>query len=95
MPDKPLPSFSPRRCHDSHVDINNDYEVIRYASLTQNVVGIVEGSRTRPPQVNYVAIGARRPHRYCDGELARQIRGGCSCRGSVRAGRVVTALLHE
>ena len=55
-------------------DINNDYEAVR-TQLTQNVVGIVEGS---DPQLKYtyVAFGAHYDHvGYAEGELVNGPEG--------------------
>jgi hypothetical protein len=55
-------------------DVNTDYEVVR-TQLTQNVVGIVEGSDPQLTQ-SYVAFGAHYDHvGYAEGELTNGPEG--------------------
>ena len=66
---EPLPSFRLDGVTLTF-DIDTDYEVVR-TQLTQNVVGIVEGT---DPQLKstYVAFGAHYDHvGYADGELTK------------------------
>ncbi len=70
---QPLPSFRLDGVTLTF-DIDNDYEPVR-TQLTQNVVGIVEGS---DPQLKstYVAFGAHYDHiGYADGELMKTPEG--------------------
>ena len=83
---EPLPSF---RLDGVTLTFNldNDYEPVR-TQLTQNVIGIIEGS---DPQLKstYVAIGAHYDHvGYADGELTKLPEGGVRRAG---APGVVTA----
>ena len=70
---EPLPSFRLDGVRLTF-DINNDYEPIR-TQLTQNVVGIIEGSDTQLKST-YVALGAHYDHiGYADGELIKGPEG--------------------
>ena len=55
-------------------DVNTDYEVVR-TQLTQNVVGVVEGTDPQLKQT-YVAFGAHYDHvGYAEGELTNAVEG--------------------
>src|SRR5207237_1544707 len=83
---QPLPSFRLDGVTLAF-DINNDYEVVR-TQLTQNVVGVVEGtdSLLKPTSV---AFGAHYDHiGYADGELTRTPEGQIRRAGVPQGGRV-------
>jgi hypothetical protein len=70
---EPLPSFRLDGVRLTF-DINNDYEPIR-TQLTQNVVGVIEGSDAQLKST-YVAVGAHYDHiGYADGELIKGPEG--------------------
>ena len=70
---EPLPSFRLDGVRLTF-DINNDYEPIR-TQLTQNVVGLIEGSDAQLKST-YVAVGAHYDHiGYADGELIKGPEG--------------------
>jgi len=70
---EPLPSFRLDGVTLTF-DINNDYEPVR-TQLTQNVVGIVEGTDAQLKST-YVAFGAHYDHvGYADGELTKTDNG--------------------
>ncbi len=84
---QPLPSFRLDGVTLTF-DINTDYEPVR-TQLTQNVVGIVEGSDARLKST-YVAFGAHYDHiGYADGELTTTPEGTrrAGAPGRVTAGR--------
>ncbi len=70
---QPLPSFRLEGVTLTF-DIDNEYEPVR-TQLTQNIVGIVEGTDAKL-KATYVAVGAHYDHvGYADGELAKNAEG--------------------
>ena len=77
---QPLPSFRLDGVTLTF-DINNDYEPVR-TQLTQNIVGIVEGSDAQLKST-YVAFGAHYDHvGYAEGELTKTPEGAARRAGA-------------